>query len=877
MSADSLGSEEVPVSVADRIDLACDQFEAAWNAGREPRIESFLAGWSGRDRSALLSELVDLEISLCQARGEQASRRDYAERFAREGFEVDPDATGNTPHRPDTQASRSRAKAQTPPYGPGSRIGRYKLLQQIGEGGMGVVYMAEQEKPVRRRVALKIVKPGMNTGRVIARFEAERQALALMDHPNIARVLDAGTTGEDLRRGVPYFVMDLVRGVPITQYCDEARLSPRERLELFAPVCQAIQHAHQKGIIHRDIKPSNVMVTLIDGKPVPKVIDFGVAKATEQRLTERTMFTEYGAMIGTPEYMSPEQADLSGLDVDTRGDVYSLGVLLYELLTGSTPLDRTTLRAAGYDEILRRIKHEEPPKPSTRISHSGDLLASIAALRRIEPARLTKLVRGELDWIVMKALEKERSRRYETANGLSRDIQRYLDGDPVEAGPPSAVYRLKKFVHSHRAALAVASLFVGMLLAGVLVSSALAVRALRAESALRHALALLQEEHGKTKAELVQVEAALAAEREGIFLRYDVGNREWIRLTAATKLATSDRVLCLTPFRALVTLGKTQITLVGQTEIRVLSQPSDDVPALELVYGRVLIRQSQASSLKVNFAGRTVRLAIEPNSSIGLERIERRTHGQAGTKGFPLMVYCSQGKAVLSLEKQNETLTSTIAAIVETNAPIKQAAADTLPIWVVEPGPSAPEVELSEQFLRVFHPDRPVLTDMVSAIEDDRLAVKSLAIAGIEALGELSLLMPILTRKDDPIARRFAISAVRDYMGRSPEAAKEVHDQLVQEPGIGEQQTPLVEKMLVGYSSQEASKPELFKQLVGLLSADQESVGVRELAMDELKRLTGRDDLGYSADHPEGSGLSAWKELLSRGDLKIKTLPRLPR
>jgi non-specific serine/threonine protein kinase/serine/threonine-protein kinase len=346
-------------------------------------------------------------------------------------------------------------------------------LQQIGEGGMGTVWMAEQQEPVRRLVALQVIKAGLDSAQVVARFEAERQALALMDHANIAKVLDAGTTAQ----GRPFFVMDLVKGIPITRYCDEHRLTPRQRLELFVPVCQALQHAHQKGIIHRDLKPSNVLVAPYDGKPVPKVIDFGVAKATGQRLTERTLFTAFGAVVGTLEYMSPEQAELNNQDIDTRSDVYSLGVLLYELLTGTTPLSRERLLKAGFTEMLHLIREEEPPKPSTRLSASKEALPALSAQRQMEPAKLTKLVKGELDWIVMKALEKDRGRRYETANGLARDLERYLHDEPVEACPPSAGYRLGKLARKHKRAIGTATAFVVLLAAGVVVSTVLAVRA----------------------------------------------------------------------------------------------------------------------------------------------------------------------------------------------------------------------------------------------------------------------------------------------------------------------------------------------------------------------------------------------------------------
>jgi eukaryotic-like serine/threonine-protein kinase len=361
---------------------------------------------------------------------------------------------------------------------PGDRIGRYRLLQTIGEGGCGVVYMADQEEPVRRRVALKVIKLGMDTKGVIARFEAERQALAMMEHPHIAKVLDGGATDT----GRPYFVMELVRGVKITAFCDENSLALRERLTLFMNVCQAIQHAHQKGIIHRDIKPSNVLVTLHDGVPVPKVIDFGIAKATDQRLTDKTVFTEFTAFLGTPAYTSPEQAEMSGLDIDTRSDIYSLGVLLYELLTDRTPFDGAQLQQSGLHEMRRIIREEEPVRPSTRLrTLSMADATSLAETRQTQIPALAAAVHGDLDWIVMKCLEKDRTRRYETASALALDIQRYLDNQPVLARPPSNLYLLQKFARRHQRALAAASAMVLTLLVGAGVSAWQAVRATRAE------------------------------------------------------------------------------------------------------------------------------------------------------------------------------------------------------------------------------------------------------------------------------------------------------------------------------------------------------------------------------------------------------------
>jgi len=382
---------------------------------------------------------------------------------------------------------------------PGDLIGRYKLLEQIGEGGFGVVFMGEQQRPVRRRVALKVLKPGMDTAQVLARFEAERQALALMDHPNIAKVFDAGAT----ETGRPYFAMELVRGDPITNYCDRNSMTTAERLALFRQVCSAVQHAHNKGLIHRDIKPTNVLVATTDGKPIPKVIDFGVAKAVNQRLTERTLFTQHRQIIGTPEYMSPEQADTTPMvDVDTRSDIYSLGVLLYELLTGVTPFPAARLREAGLGEMLRIIRETDPPRPSTRLSTLGVELPEVAKRRGEQPGKLGTLVRGDLDWIVMKALEKERGRRYTTADAFVQDIDRHLKDEPVEASPPTTAYRIRKYVRRHRAGVTAAVLVLIALVFGVIGTSSGMVWA-TAERGVA--------ERARDKAELSERQARLAA------------------------------------------------------------------------------------------------------------------------------------------------------------------------------------------------------------------------------------------------------------------------------------------------------------------------------------------------------------------------------
>ncbi len=426
-------------------------------AGKLQEIFEQVVGIDGAQRAAYLAGACGDDAAL---RAEVEALLRAHEDAAR--FMASPTAGSLIEATPTADSSASVTLAAPIREGPGARIGPYKLLQLIGEGGFGSVFMAEQEKPVSRKVALKIIKLGMDTRQVVARFEQERQALAMMDHPNIARVLDAGAT----ETGRPFFVMELVKGDPIVEYADKNNLNIADRLELFSQVCNAVQHAHTKGIIHRDIKPSNILVSTQDGKPHTKVIDFGIAKATASKLTEKTLFTEHRHLIGTPEYMSPEQAEGS-LDIDTRTDVYSLGVLLYELLTGTTPFASKELRSAAYAEIQRIIREVEPPKPSTRLSNNAETLASVAARRQIEPSRLGTLVRGELDWIVMKALEKDRQRRYETASGLGADIRRYLSGDAVLAAPPSNAYRFKKMIQRNKGPVAAGSAVAAALILGL--------------------------------------------------------------------------------------------------------------------------------------------------------------------------------------------------------------------------------------------------------------------------------------------------------------------------------------------------------------------------------------------------------------------------
>jgi WD40 repeat protein/serine/threonine protein kinase len=466
--------------VVDNLDEIIDHFERQCEKGEFPDISILVGNAEQNDKRGLFAELLKIEIFYRQRLGKPKTKSEIQSQFPDfvdliESIFLDCDLdNSNEIHQ--NQSARTFSADDPSSESPRSiddfksrRIGNYKLLQEIGRGGMGSVWLAEQIEPIKRKVALKLIRPGLGSKEVIARFEAERQALAMMDHENIARVFDAGTASD----GSPYFVMELVKGVSLVEYCDQNKLNVRERLELFVPVCKAVQHAHQKGVIHRDLKPSNILVTFTDGKPVPKVIDFGLAKSFEHTasLTEKTMFTEFGKVIGTLRYMSPEQAELNSLDVDIRTDIYSLGVVLYELLTGSTPLDEQAIGKHALVQVLHLIREKDPPIPSLRLSSSGDAIAGISEQRRIGTAKLFQILRGDLDWVVMKAIEKDRSRRYDAASDIAEDIQRYLNGDAIEARPPTAAYKFSKFVNKNRGLVAASTLIIASLVAGIIGTS----------------------------------------------------------------------------------------------------------------------------------------------------------------------------------------------------------------------------------------------------------------------------------------------------------------------------------------------------------------------------------------------------------------------
>ena len=512
----------------------------------------------------------------------------------------------------------------------GETIGPYTLLEEIGEGGMGSVWVAQQAEPIKRKVAIKLIKAGMDSKAVLARFQAERQALAMMDHPNIARVLDGGMTDH----GRPYFAMEFVKGVPLTEYCDRAKLSVKERLELFLPICNAVQHAHQKGIIHRDLKPSNILVCLYDGKPVPKVIDFGLAKAMHQSLTEQSLYTAQGMMLGTPLYMSPEQAEHNNLDIDTRTDVYSLGVILYELLTGGTPLEKAQMKQAAINEIMRLIKEVEPPKPSTRLTGSASL-PSVAAQRSIDPKQLARSIAGDLDWVVMKALEKVPSRRYETANGLAADIQRHLSGEAVVAAPPSTAYRFKKFIRRNRVMVTAGGAVAVALLIGMV---AFAWQAQVARD--QRDIAVLAQKSEATQRKLADVARIEAQTQQAKAQEQEAGARKQAEIAEEVKkFLETDLIAQANVFAAVVSGDKPEpdlklVTAIDRAATKI-SERFDDQPQLE-----ASVRQAIASS----YVGR----GLYYNAQLQLERV------------------CELYRAELAKDKSDETQSTAAENYIDT-------------------------------------------------------------------------------------------------------------------------------------------------------------------------------------------------------------------